>query len=165
MRPLQDHHKSRQNVPGQRVLGQPVHRQHSQGNTLYHPLRAWFFKPDQKGLTLVEIMVAMIILAIALAWLAPLLVLAMRGNRFGGDLTVASTLAQDKIEELRNVSYSGLLANPAGQDTLGKMVRSWTITEEPGQDGLARIEIIVSWQDDKGKAHQAQFATLQARAM
>jgi type IV pilus assembly protein PilV len=126
-----------------------------------HRIYAW----NQKGLTLVEIMVAMIILAIALAWLAPLLVIAMRGNRFGGDLTEASTLAQDKIEELRNVSYSTLLANPAGQDTVGRMVRSWTITEDIYQDGLVSIEVILSWQDDKGKDHQVQFSTMQARAM
>jgi len=120
---------------------------------------------DQKGLTLVEIMVAMIILAIALAWLAPLLVIAMRGNRFGGDLTEASTLAQDKIEEFRNVSYSTLLASPAGQDTVGKMMRNWAIAEEGGQDGLARIVITIHWQDDKGHDHQAEFVTMQARAM
>jgi prepilin-type N-terminal cleavage/methylation domain-containing protein len=120
---------------------------------------------DDKGMTLVEIMVAMIILAIALAWLAPMLVTAMRGNRLGGDLTTASTLAQDKIEELRNVSYSSLLSHPAGQDTVGKMIRNWNIAEELGQDGLARITITVSWQDDKGEDHQAQFETMQARAM
>ena len=117
------------------------------------------------GMTLVEVMVAMIILAIALAWLAPMLVVAMRGNRLGGDLTAASTVAQDKIEELRNVSYSYLLANPTGQDTVGKMARDWAITEEGGQDGLARIVITVSWQDDKGNDHQEQFETMRARAM
>jgi prepilin-type N-terminal cleavage/methylation domain-containing protein len=119
----------------------------------------------QKGLTLVEIMVAMIILAIALAWLAPMLVIAMRSNRFGGDLTAASTVAQDKIEELRNVSYSSLLANPAGQDTVGKMTRDWNVREETGQEGLARITITISWQDDKGNDHQSQFETMRARAM
>ncbi len=117
------------------------------------------------GMTLVEVMVAMIILAIALAWLAPMLVVAMRGNRFGGDITAASTVAQDKIEELRNVSYSTLLANPTGQDTVGKMIRNWSVTEDLGQDGLARITITISWQDDKGVEHQTQFETMQARAM
>ncbi len=119
---------------------------------------------DQRGMTLVEIMVAMIILALALAWLAPLLVIAMRGNRFGGDLTEATTLAQDKLEEFRNMSYSSMLADPVGQDTVGAAVRSWTITEEEDQDGLANIEVNISWQDDKGQDHQVQLVTLLARA-
>ena len=118
----------------------------------------------QKGMSLVEIMVAMIILAIALAWLAPLLVIAMRGNRFGGDLTEATTLAQDKLEEFRNMSYSSMLEDPVGQDTVGTAVRSWTITEEAGQEGLANIEVNVSWQDDKGQDHLVQLVTLLARA-
>jgi type IV pilus assembly protein PilV len=120
---------------------------------------------SQIGMTLVEVMVAMIILAIALAWLAPVLIVSMRGNRVGADVTVATTLAQDKLEELRNESFAALVADSTGQDTVGTVVRSWTITPEEGQDGLARIEMTVSWQDDKGKDHQIQFATMQARAM
>jgi prepilin-type N-terminal cleavage/methylation domain-containing protein len=119
----------------------------------------------QKGMTLVEVMVAMIILAIALAWLAPLLIISMRGNRVGADVTLASTLGQDKLEELRNESFLTLMADSTGQDTVGSVVRSWTITPEDGQDGLARIEVTLRWQDDKGKDHEIEFVTMQARAM
>jgi hypothetical protein len=68
------------------------------------------------------------------------------------------------MEELRNMGYSSLLDNPTGQDTLGAMVRNWTVTEEVGQEGLARIELALNWQDDKGKDHQIQIATMLARA-
>ena len=60
----------------------------------------------QRGLTLVEIMVALIVLAIALSWLAPLIIIAMRATRRGADLTEATTAAQDKLEEFRNKSYT-----------------------------------------------------------
>ena len=122
-------------------------------------------KKNQRGMTLIEVMVAMIILAIALAWLAPTLIVSMRGNRVGADVTLASTLAQDKLEELRNESFLSLMADSTGQDTVGTMVRNWTITPENGQDGLARIVLTLSWQDDKGKDHQVEFVTMQARAM
>jgi prepilin-type N-terminal cleavage/methylation domain-containing protein len=118
----------------------------------------------QGGMTLVEIMVALIILAIALSWLAPLIIIAMRGTRRGADLTEATTAAQDKLEEFRNRSYTYLLNNPTGQDTLSAVVRSWTITEESGHDGLLHIALDLSWQDEEGDAHQIQFVTLQARA-
>jgi len=115
-------------------------------------------------MTLVEIMVALVILAIALAWLAPLIVIAMRGTRRGADITEATTAGQDKLEEFRNKSYTYLLANPTGQDTLSGVVRSWNITEEPGHDGLLRIALDLSWKDEEGDGHQIQFVTLQARA-
>lgn len=118
----------------------------------------------QRGMTLVEVMVALVILAIALAWLAPLIIIAMHGTRRGGDLTQATTAAQDKLEEFRNKSYTYLLDNPTGQDTLSGVVRSWTIAEEPGHEGLVRIALDLSWQDQEGDDHQIQFVTLQARA-
>jgi prepilin-type N-terminal cleavage/methylation domain-containing protein len=119
---------------------------------------------DQRGMTLVEVMVAMILLAIALAWLAPLVVVSMRSNRLGADLTRASVSAQDKLEEFKNKSYNYLLANPSGQDTVGTLVRSWTITEEPGQVDLLNIVMTLDWTDQDGDDHQVSFTTLQARA-
>ncbi len=119
---------------------------------------------DQRGMTLVEVMVAMILLAIALAWLAPLLVVSMRSNRLGADLTRASTLAQDKFEEFKNKSHNYLLANPSGQDTVGTLIRSWTIASEAGQDELLRIILTLDWMDQDGEDHQVSITTLQARA-
>lgn len=119
---------------------------------------------DQRGMTLVEIMVAMILLAIALAWLAPLMVVSIRSNRLGADLTRATTLAQDKFEEFKNKSHNYLLANPSGQDTVGTLIRSWTITEEDGQTDLLRIVLTLDWIDQDGGDHQQTFTTLQARA-
>ena len=119
---------------------------------------------NQRGMTLVEIMVAMILLAIALAWLAPLMVVSLRGNRLGADLTRAATLAQDKFEELKNRSHSLLLSNPSGQDTVGTLVRSWTIAEEDGHADLLRIVLTLDWVDQEGGDHQVTFTTLQARA-
>jgi type II secretory pathway pseudopilin PulG len=115
-------------------------------------------------MTLVEIMVAMILLAIALAWLAPMMVVSMRSNRLGADLTRAATLAQDKFEEFKNKSHNYLLSHPSGQDTVGTLIRSWTIEEDPGQDDLLRIVLTLGWMDQEGGDHQVSFTTLQARA-
>jgi len=119
---------------------------------------------DQRGMTLVEIMVAMILLAIALAWLAPLVVVSIRSNRLGADLTRASVSAQDKFEEFKNKSFNYLLVNSSGQDTVGTQIRSWTITEEPGQVDLLRIVMTLDWVDQDGGDHQVSFTTLQARS-
>ncbi len=51
--------------------------------------------------TLIETLIALLILAFALLSLAGLMVTTIQNNSFGGHMTEASTLAQGKLEELR----------------------------------------------------------------
>jgi type IV pilus modification protein PilV len=54
----------------------------------------------QRGLTLIEILVALSILAIAVLALAPLFTHAVRSNASSNQLANANTLAREKLEEL-----------------------------------------------------------------
>jgi prepilin-type N-terminal cleavage/methylation domain-containing protein len=54
----------------------------------------------QRGLTLIEILVALSILAVALLGLAPLFTNSVRTNASSNQLTNANTLARGKLEEL-----------------------------------------------------------------
>ena len=54
----------------------------------------------QRGLTLIEILVALSILALAVLALAPLFTGAIRTNASSNQLTTANTLAREKLEEL-----------------------------------------------------------------
>lgn len=54
----------------------------------------------QRGLTLIEILVALSILALALLGLAPLFTNSVRTNASSNQLTNANTLAREKLEEL-----------------------------------------------------------------
>lgn len=60
------------------------------------------------GFTLIEILVAIIVLSIGLLGMATLTGTIIHGNKLSNDLTTATTLAQDKIEELRSGGYDGL---------------------------------------------------------
>ena len=66
------------------------------------------------GFTLVEIMVAILILTVGLLGMASLTVAIIKGNKLSADLTTATVLAQDKMEDLRRLGYSGI---PATDDT------------------------------------------------
>ncbi|MEW6615754.1 MAG: type II secretion system protein [Thermodesulfobacteriota bacterium] len=66
-------------------------------------------KPEarsQKGFTLLEILIAITILSIGLLALAEMTVYVIKSNTFGNKVTDATVLAQDKLEELRNLSYT-----------------------------------------------------------
>lgn len=54
----------------------------------------------QRGLTLIEVLVAVTILALALLALAPLFTGAVQSNASANQLTNANTLAREKLEEL-----------------------------------------------------------------
>jgi prepilin-type N-terminal cleavage/methylation domain-containing protein len=76
-----------------------------------------------KGFTLVETLVAILILAIAALALAPLFVTGMQTNASAFDYTMANTLAKEKIEAVTLLPSGDLsIQIPSGQTSL-------TITE------------------------------------
>jgi prepilin-type N-terminal cleavage/methylation domain-containing protein len=101
-----------------------------------------------KGFSLVEVMIAMLILAIALLALAGLMVTTTRNSSFGGHMTEASTFAQDKLEQLRVSPWTGVAT---GNDTLQgstgiTYTRNWAVT--PNADGNQRwVSITLTWTD------------------
>lgn len=66
---------------------------------------------DQQGFTLVETLIAIGVLAIAIIALVQLFTVGAKENAVAADLTILTTLAQDKMEELKNMKYSSLVAD------------------------------------------------------
>ena len=114
----------------------------------------------KKGFTLIEVLASMIILSIGVLGLAPLIISAIQGNSFGNDMTNATLLAQDKIEELRNVNYDLMTS---GQDTVGTIQRQWTVQGNTPSTGVSQITVQASWSDVKGSNHQVTLITLRAK--
>jgi len=61
---------------------------------------------NDKGFTLIEALIAMVILAIALLGIAQMQISAMQGNRSSYDTTEASALASDMLEQMVVQSWS-----------------------------------------------------------
>ena len=103
-----------------------------------------------QGFSLLEVLVALIILSVSLLALAGLMVTTTKNNSFGNHMTEAATLAQDKLEQLRAVRWEaipeGASTDPAPQigSTGISYVRNWTVV---ANGVLKTITITVSWQD------------------
>jgi prepilin-type N-terminal cleavage/methylation domain-containing protein len=101
-----------------------------------------------KGFSLIEVLVALFILAIALLALAGLMVTTTRNNSFGGHMTEAATFAQDKLEEFIVTPWANLVS---GADTRAgatgiNYTRTWTIvTNGPGN--LRTVTLTINWND------------------
>ncbi len=64
---------------------------------------------DEKGLTLIEAVIAMLVTVVGLVSLAGMFTVAMKTNANSRDLTTATTFAQDKLEQLGAVSFQRLV--------------------------------------------------------
>ncbi len=60
---------------------------------------------NQKGFTLIEVLIALVILAVGLLGVTAMQITAIRGNHFSDNLTRATVLAQNKLEELKHLPY------------------------------------------------------------
>jgi type IV pilus assembly protein PilV len=112
---------------------------------------------NNKGFTLIEIMIAIFILVVALLGVAGVTVSVINGNAFSKEITSASTLAQDKMEELKDTAYGSIAS---GSDTNSIYTRTWTVTS-PITDSKT-IVVVVSW-SRSGNAHNVTLRTILAR--
>ncbi len=98
-----------------------------------------------KGFTLLEIIIALIILTIGLIAIAYMANSAISGNRKAKLLTQAVTLAQDKLEELKGVDYDVLTSD---NDTVNigniAYLRTWTVQTDASKE-MKTATVIVSW--------------------
>lgn len=78
---------------------------------------------SQQGFTLVELLVAILLLTVGLLALAQMQTRAVASNAFGNQLTEATFLAQDKLEELR-------LLNESYLEVSSKPQISWTTADQ-----------------------------------
>lgn len=104
------------------------------------------------GFTLIEVLVAMCIFAIAVLGLAIGATSVMRANQTGLYTTIATNLAQERLEELKSRTAANITAgSETGLPVSGVPVtfdRSWTVTSNCNSvTGLTCINVTVGWTD------------------
>ena len=102
-----------------------------------------------KGFTLIETLLAIFLLTVALLGTASLLYSTMGGNEYAENVTTAATLAQYKMESLKNMSYSSIATeSPESIDDEGNPGGIYTRTTTVDDTTLPNMKIItvtVGW--------------------
>ena len=100
------------------------------------------------GFTLIEILVALVILSVSLLALAGLMITTTKNNSFGGRMTEAATFAQDRLEELRAIRWEdiseGVNTDQKSGSTGISYTRDWNVATT---GSLKTITITIGWQD------------------
>ena len=119
---------------------------------------------NHKGLTLLEAVIAMALFLVAVLALSGVAITASKGAAASKHLTTAATLAQDKLEQVRNAGYE---AGTSVETTEAygsipdfpfyqRVVRIETGRPVPG---LQTATVTVSWADDR---HSVTVSTVLA---
>jgi type IV pilus assembly protein PilV len=118
---------------------------------------------NQKGFTLIEVLIGLIILAVGLLAIAGMQITAVRGNFFSHYLTQASYVGQDRLELLNNLSVDSVELQAGnhndGSTTISGIVfnRSYTVVVN---GGIRTITYTVGWND--GVNRSISFATIRS---
>jgi type IV pilus assembly protein PilV len=103
----------------------------------------------EKGFTLIEVLVAIVMLSLGLLGLGRMHIAAIQVNTIASRLTQGTTLAQDKAEQLMALPYDHpMLADITHTDPpnpQGYTVRWVVITDVPS--GIKTINIFVAWKN------------------
>jgi len=121
------------------------------------------------GFTLIEVMIAVVILMFGLLVVGSMQISAIRGNYMSGNTSMAISLAGEKMEDILNRrDYSGdpdLTAGNHGPEAISKTGvegtgglyrRSWTVTNETSPTRKS-VVITVSWENNR---HQVSIASI-----
>ena len=126
-------------------------------------------------MSLVEIMVAMVVLSFGLLGVAAIQVRAITEGTGGRHLSVASAIARDRVEELNRLTWADAVLN----DSAGAWSATTTINRpdinylqseritwdnaDPNVVAIKSIEVRVTWGDEKRQNRQVLLTSARLR--
>ncbi len=124
----------------------------------------------QNGFTVLEILVAIIMLVIALLGMASVTVMVIKGNSYSKYTTTAATLANDKLEDLKHQAFdAGDLTEGEHQDADNPLQALYTRKWQVGaardvtgaKVGMKTISVMVDWSWE-GRQRNVTIRTIMA---
>jgi len=128
---------------------------------------------SKDGFTLVEIMFALFVFVVAILSVVWVAANSLQESRKTHLNTVATSLAQQKLEELRNSDYFELTSGRDEDDdgirivldeygqSGGDFYRNWTVVEDDPMVGTKTITVYVTWEEAEERT--ISVATIVAR--
>jgi len=114
------------------------------------------------GFTLLEILIAITILSVGLLGMASLTVGIINANKFSDEMTTATTLAQDKMEDIRRMSYpdvtsetKAVLSSPYSQ-----YKREVAVADDSPAAGMKTVSVKVYWGGASLEDHHVELKTI-----
>jgi type II secretion system protein I len=107
---------------------------------------------NNRGVSLLEVLVAMMITSLSLLMLLNMAMIALDGNDWANKTTLATQLLQEKLEELRGGGPSVL---SSGSDTAQGLTRTWRVSTVSSH--LSKVDVNIAWDDIKATQHTSSL--------
>ncbi len=116
--------------------------------------------PDD-GFTLIEVMIALIVMSIGLTALAAVQISAIQGNAFSKRMTTAVSIADEKMEQIKSNLYTEIVSESSSQITQSNLnfTRQVTVTNNSPLTNTKTINVTVSWSEGS-KSHSVPITTI-----
>ena len=109
---------------------------------------------NNSGFTLIEVLVAMVILSIGLLGTAALITGIIRGNQVSNRVTTATTLAQDKMEDIKRVGSTAGDAKAPLPSPYDQYEREVIVVPNSPANGMSTVTVNVHWESNKSVSLQ-----------
>jgi prepilin-type N-terminal cleavage/methylation domain-containing protein len=111
------------------------------------------------GFSVVELLIAMVVMAIGLLGAAQMIPLAMAGVTQAGNRSRSVQLAQERLDDLMGSDFdSSALIAGTYSEAVDNTTIDWTIADDSPVPGTKRIDLTVSWQTSRG-TRSSSFTT------
>jgi type IV pilus assembly protein PilV len=125
----------------------------------------WLVK-SQYGFTLLEVLVAIVILTIGLLGTAGLTTGVIRGNHYSKNITSATAAAQTQLESIKSSGYANATTTnfPGDTVTMGGMTftRTTTVTNSSPAANMKTVSVTVSWTESNNTSRSVNLQTILA---
>lgn len=118
----------------------------------------------EKGFSLIEVLIGLIILAIGILAVAGMQITSIVGTSFSSNLTQASVLAQDRLEFLKGLPLNDArldTSNHPNDITVGIFTGSYQANRNANPN-FVTITYTIAWLE-KGSNHTVSFMTIKGR--
>jgi len=119
---------------------------------------------NRKGITLIEVLSAMIVLSVGILAMAPMMVLSISGNGFSEDVTTVAAAAQRSVENMisrgsfPSMPYVDTSSVRDGKYKVKAEVKDHSV-DASVPDNVFEVNVTVLWSDDAGVDRNLSFIT------
>ncbi len=121
---------------------------------------------DNSGVSFIDLMMALVILTIGVLALADLQIVSSKGNASSKSTNAAITVAETKLEAIKNSLYGNIVAEAATPVTVPinstnqiTFTRQVAVTDNSPVPNSKTVKVIVTWSDQAG-THTVPMATV-----
>lgn len=123
----------------------------------------------KEGFTMLEVLIALIILTVGLLGLAAMQITFLRGNSFSIKMTEATSIARNKMEDFNNTPFenitSGNEAGPIVGSTGTQYNRNWVVVDidndDDGNIDWKVVDVTTRWSNPN--LHSVSLSTVMSR--